>query len=73
MGCEEDNNEWLDLEEAEYQTKCIYVVSDRPCGEDSDECRAAASLPANLKYMEKNGQVSVLATESNIVPFCCTL
>ncbi|XP_038077825.1 PR domain zinc finger protein 1-like isoform X1 [Patiria miniata] len=57
MGCDDDTNSWLDLEEAEYQTKCIYVVNDKPCQGEPDECRAAASLPANLKYVERDGQI----------------
>ncbi|XP_022108984.1 PR domain zinc finger protein 1-like isoform X3 [Acanthaster planci] len=57
MGCEDDSNGWLDLEEAEYQSKCIYVVNDKPCEGDPDGCRAAASLPANLKYIERDGQI----------------
>ena len=56
MGCEDDNTGWVDLEEAEYQTKCIYVVNDKPC---ERKCRAAASLPGNLKYIERDGQVII--------------
>ena len=57
MGCEDDNTEWVDLDEAEYQMKCIYVVGDKPCEDDAEESRAAASLPGNLNYIQRDEQV----------------
>ncbi|XP_071800747.1 PR domain zinc finger protein 1-like isoform X1 [Asterias amurensis] len=57
MGCEDDNTEWVDLDEAEYQMKCIYVVGDKPCEDDAEESRAAASLPGNLNYIQRDEQI----------------
>ena len=56
MGCskpdEEDGQEITELEEAKYQENCIYVVNDKACGGDGEECinKSVQSLPGNLMF-----------------------